>query len=250
MMSQQLTLDQLEQLNQISDPAARRRYAALFQLPQDLQIAFESEATTNSVWSITKDKYHLADGDIGKVARVIGLIFLGELPIKNFIAELKNKLNVDVATAQAIAQDINQAIFQPVRESLMRMHGITSNANTQIHANDANKETTNYKPQITNKFQNPPLRQGFEGQANDKNPQPQTNNDYEARQRRDEVLNKIRPPQPPPLRPPSANDYEKARQGSMGQVTARPAGYYHIPRKNIVDLKKLKKKNRYNGFFT
>ena len=73
----------------------------------------------------------MPEANISTVARIIGLIFLGELPIKNFIAELKNKLNVDVAQAQAIAQDINQSIFQPVRVSLMQVHGIDENTNTQ-----------------------------------------------------------------------------------------------------------------------
>ena len=197
MISQQLTLDQIEQLNQISDPAARRRYSVLFQLPQDLQIAFESETTTNSVWSITRDKYDLADGDIGKVARVIGLIFLGELPIKNFIVEIKNKLNVDVQKAQAIAQDINQAIFQPVRQSLMQVHGLDQYANQRMNANDTNT-TANIRP--------------------------------------------TKPAQTPQPTPPQLN--------RDTPPTARPAGYYHVPRKNVVDLKRLKKKNRYNGFFT
>ena len=195
MISQQLTLDQIEQLNQISDPVARRRYSVLFQLPQDLQTAFESEATTNSVWSITRDKYDLADGDIGKVARIIGLIFLGELPIKSFIIELKNALGTDTATAQAIAQDINQAIFQPVRQSLMRVHGIEQYANQRMNTNDTNT-TTNIRP--------------------------------------------AKPAQTPQPTPPQLNRDTPS--------TARPANY--INPKNIVDLKRLKKKNRYNGFFT
>ncbi|MEK7077593.1 MAG: hypothetical protein AAB928_00660, partial [Patescibacteria group bacterium] len=97
------------------------------------------------IWQITKDKYNLPDSNISVVARIIGLIFLGELPIKNFIVEIKNKLNVDVQKAQAIAQDINQAIFQPVRQSLMQVHGLDQYANQRMNTNDTNT-TTNIRP--------------------------------------------------------------------------------------------------------
>lgn len=214
-MNQQLTLNQIEQLNQITDPVARRRYSILFQLPQDLQTAFESEDTTNSVWNITKEKHKLSDGEVSKVARIIGLIFLGELPIKSFIAELKNALGVDIAKAQTIAQDINQAIFQPVRESLMAVHNISENTKSQ---------TLN-----TKQIPNPNI------QTNYRSPQPsqsQSDNAYEAQRRREEVLNKLR-----------------SNQGD-NTPTARPASYA-VKRKNVIDLRRVKKKNnRYDGFFT
>ena len=176
MVNQQLSLQQLEQLKQISDPVARRRYMVLFQLPQDLQTSFESDVTTNSVWNITKEKYGLADTGVSAVARIIGLIFLGELNIKNFIAALRDELKIDVQKAAAIAQDINAAIFQPVRESLMQVHNIPrmnadqnadlrgnnnfnadnqpretpnpqTDPNTRIYPNDANRQVSSYRPQ-------------------------------------------------------------------------------------------------------
>ncbi|MFY9493031.1 MAG: hypothetical protein WAP55_00890 [Minisyncoccia bacterium] len=197
MAYQQLTIDQIEQLNQISDPIARRRYAELFQLPQDLQDTFISEDTTHSVWSIAKEKYNLSIRNVGDVARIIGLIFLGELPIKNFIAELKNKLGVDVAAAQAIAQDINQAIFQPVRQSLMQVHGLDQYANQRMNTNDTNT-TTNIRP--------------------------------------------IKPVQTPQPTPPQLN--------RDTPPTARPASYYNAKPRNTVDLRRVKRKGKYNGFFT
>ncbi|MBI2052294.1 MAG: hypothetical protein HY452_01830 [Parcubacteria group bacterium] len=209
-MTTQLTPDQLARLSEIPDPTTRQRFTAFYQLPQDLQTLMFSEQTSGSVWQIAKEKYNLADKDVSVVARIIGLIFLGELPIKNFIVELKNMLGVDTIKAQQIAQDINVAIFQPVRESLMRVHGIergpTPNR-TQIHTEI---NTT--------------------------------------QQRREEVLNKIRPPQPPPLRPLPTQSYGTARQGSAGQAIARPTSY--LKPRNIVNLRNVKRKNKYNGFFS
>ena len=202
-----LNPDQLTKLSEISHPLVRQRFAVFYQLPPDLQESMLAEGTAESIWNLIKDKYRLPQTSISATARIIGLIFLGEMPIKNFIAALKNELNVDVATAQAIAQDINQAIFQPVRNSLMAVHGL-ENANPRMSANDTNKNT-NQSSTI---------------------PQ-QPNSNYEAQQRREEMLRKIRPPQNnnPPL--------------------ARPASYT-IPRRNVVNLRNIKRKNKYNGFFT
>ncbi|MEK7608869.1 MAG: hypothetical protein AAB476_00085, partial [Patescibacteria group bacterium] len=140
-----LTPDQLGRLSEITNPIIRQRFAVFYQLPTDLQESMFSEQISSSIWQITKDKYNLPDSNISVVARIIGLIFLGELPIKNFIVEIKNKLNVDVQKAQAIAQDINQAIFQPVRQSLMQVHGLDQYANQRMNTNDTNT-TTNIRP--------------------------------------------------------------------------------------------------------
>ncbi|MDP3800205.1 MAG: hypothetical protein Q8Q90_02160 [bacterium] len=238
MNNQQITLDQIEQLNQVSDPVARRRFSVLFQLPQDLQNSFESEQTSNSVWDIAKIKYDLADRDVSKVARIIGLIFLGELPIKNFIAELKNKLNIDITKAQAIAQDINQTIFQPVRVSLMQVHGITSeNTNTQNtnykqYAVNQNQQYQASPPQTQQRSQTPPSRNYGAAQQPVKLTPPAYQPNYnDAQKRRDEVLNKIRQQTPP----------------------AKPASFYfsrNIRPNNPKKGKMMKRVNKYNSFFT
>lgn len=250
MNNQQLTLEQIEQLNQVSDPVARRRFSVLFQLPQDLQTAFESEQTENSVWDIAKVKYDLADRDVSKVARIIGLIFLGELPIKNFIAELRNKLNIDTQKAQAIAQDINKTIFQPVRISLMQVHGI-SDANQRMDTNDTNKNTNiNQSKSIQpTQYQTPSRPQPVK-----LTPPAYQPNYGDAQKRRDEVLSKIRQQQPPPLRSPSAKGYGVTQQGSAGQAPpAKPASFYFsrtIRPNRLKPAPKKKNINKYNSFFS
>lgn len=139
---QQLTIDQIKQINEISDPVARRRLGAIFQLPQDVQDVFMKENSTDTVWNITREKYNFSNMRIRATARIIGLILLGELPIRNFIVALQKDLGIDLETAKALAQDINTAIFQPIRESLMFIHDIggskipKSDTNTRMHPND------------------------------------------------------------------------------------------------------------------
>lgn len=106
-----------------------------------------SEQTADSIWNITKEKHVLSDTNISVVAKVIGLIFLGELPIKDFITALKNELGVDEQKAAAIAQDINIAIFQPVRNSLMIVHGISEQKTIP--------QNPNIKAQMPNQYQSP-----------------------------------------------------------------------------------------------
>ena len=221
----------------------------LFQLPQDLQTSFESDVTTNSVWNITKEKYGLADTGVSAVARIIGLIFLGELNIKNFIAALRDELKIDVQKAAAIAQDINAAIFQPVRESLMQVHNIPrmnadqnadlrgnnnfnadnqpretpnpqTDPNTRIYPNDANRQVSSYRPQAPPRLRSgqAPLRQGYAGQASSV----------------------------PTGHLPQGDKFQDPR-------SATPA-VYNVPRKNVVDLRNIKRKRynrkRYEGFFS
>jgi hypothetical protein len=148
----QLTPNQLERLSRISNPIIRRRFGMFYQLPKDIQDSMFSEETSGRIWKMTKEKYNLPNKDISSVALIIGLILLGELPIKNFIVALQDDLDIDLKTAQAIAQEINVAIFQPIRESLMFVHNIggktnisdanlrTSTTGGQVYANDTNRD--------------------------------------------------------------------------------------------------------------
>lgn len=235
-----LTPEQLNKLSEISNPLVRRRFAVFYQLPPDLQESMLAENTASSIWNLIKEKYYLQETSVSATAKIIGLIFLGELAIKDFITALKNELNVGAETAKAIAQDINLAIFQPVRESLMAVHGITSDANTRIHPNDTNSyqsartqpATYPHMPTIS-----PPksLAQKI----------PMTNSQFPNKSQTPmskQIPNNL-PPAPYNLRPNNGNIKDSA------PYQARPISY-RVPLKNIVDLRKLKRKSRSNGFFS
>ena len=245
-----LSPEQLSKLSEISNPLVRRRFTVFYQLPADLQESMLAEETAGSIWNLIKEEYHLPEASISATARIIGLIFLGELPINNFILSLRNELKIDLQTAQMIAQDINQAIFQPVKESLMQVHGLKHDANQRMSANDTNinanqnaaKQNTNY--QVPNTNQTPRLHQDYGGPAISNT----QNNDAERKRR--ELLEKLKAQE---NNRPRNDSYQAPRPISPPQnqspPPARPANW-HIPNKNVVDLRNTKKKNGYNGFFS
>lgn len=222
----------------IKNPAMRLRWQKYYSIPEDLQNHMFEPTTAESIWDIINDKYQLGENNVSVVAKTIGLIFLGELPIKNFIAELKTKLNIDITKAQAIAQDINQTIFQPVRTSLMQVHGI-NDANQRMDTNDTNKNTNiNQSKSIqptryqTPSRPQPPSAQGYGVAKPVKLIPPAYQPNYnDAQKRRDDVLNKIR--QQPP--------------------TAKPASFYFsrtIRPNKLKPAPKKKNISKYNSFFT
>lgn len=93
-------------------------------LPQDLQDAIFSVDVTNSIEEIGK-KYNLLIDKMGLLADETGMVMLGETHPRDYISNLSQKLGIDKETARKIAEDINQQIFQKVRESLRKIHEIT-----------------------------------------------------------------------------------------------------------------------------
>ena len=96
-------------------------------LPPDLKDALFSEQVTDAIGAIGK-KYSLLIDKVGILADETGAVMLGVTHPKDFIANLSQKLGVDRETARKIAEDINQQIFQKVRESLRKIHGIKEEA--------------------------------------------------------------------------------------------------------------------------
>lgn len=92
-------------------------------LPDDLQNAVFSPNTADAILAVGK-KAGIAIDKIGELADETGLVMLGLTPPGEFIRNLTKRLEVDPEKAKAIAEEINQKIFQPVRESLKRVHGL------------------------------------------------------------------------------------------------------------------------------
>lgn len=90
-------------------------------LPEDLQEAIFSVETTRIVTELGK-KYALAIDKIGDLANETGMVMLGVAHPKDFVANLEMRLEVDKNKAQAIAGDINDLVFRPVRDSLQKIN--------------------------------------------------------------------------------------------------------------------------------
>jgi hypothetical protein len=230
-----LTPEQLNKLSEISNPLVRRRFTVFYQLPQDLQESMLAENTANSIWNLIKEKYHLQETSVSATAKIIGLIFLGELAIKDFITALKNDLNIELETAKTIAQDINLAIFQPVRESLMAVHNIPqTNADYTRTNADNQHDASNINQAPSSNFQVP--SNTAPPNPTHYNLQPKLPADFETQRQKEELITKLK-----------NQNNGNIKNGTSYQ--AKPASY-NIPVKNIVDLRKMKRKSRNNGFFS
>src|SRR3989338_2674258 len=94
-------------------------------LPFDLKKAIVSGETRQQVQAIA-DRHHLLYEQVADLETETALVMLGLRPQADFITNVKGALNLPEEKARAIAEDINTEIFRPVRESLKKIHGITS----------------------------------------------------------------------------------------------------------------------------
>lgn len=95
-----------------------RKYATL---PDDIADAFESVDTSRRIFEIGR-AHGLAVDKVGDLAREIGYVMLGFVPTTEFIADLAEIVG-DREKSGAIANEINQKIFLPIRESIRKASG-------------------------------------------------------------------------------------------------------------------------------
>lgn len=91
-------------------------------LPLELREAIASVDTANIILA-TGRTHGLPIDKIGKLAEETGYIMGGVAPAKEFIPALEEALEISHDQAKAIAVEINQKIFLPIREHLKKMHG-------------------------------------------------------------------------------------------------------------------------------
>lgn len=93
------------------------------ELPDDLRKALFASATTEAIKEVGK-KYGLMIDKIGELAQETGRVMLGITAPSEYVRNLAQRLELEQEKAKLIAEEINQKIFQPVRESLKKIHGI------------------------------------------------------------------------------------------------------------------------------
>ena len=113
----------MEDLRIIADPVARRRYIIFFHLPKNIQETITSLDTAEKIRQIEK-KYKLPDLAVQQLALTTGLILLGETRITDFTKTIQEKCKLDEELTHQLAQEVNQAIFLPVKENLKKVHRI------------------------------------------------------------------------------------------------------------------------------
>lgn len=100
------------------------QYRELYRkLPPDVREVYSSVDITETMQTIGK-KHGIHIDDQGELVDETGLVLLGVTHPKDYIRNIAVRLEIDAALAKAIAGDINEQIFKPVRESLKKMHGV------------------------------------------------------------------------------------------------------------------------------
>ena len=97
--------------------------ASLKKLPEDLQDAFFSPEVAENIQEIGR-KFDLTVIKMGELYSETNGVMLGLTPPKDYIKNLAAGLGVDQTKAKEIAGEVNQKIFQSVRESLKKIHGL------------------------------------------------------------------------------------------------------------------------------
>lgn len=128
-----------------ADKAEREFQERFRSLPEDLQTAFTSSEVTDAIIGIGK-KHNLLVDKIGRLGDETGSVMLGLTPPKDYIKNLISKLGVDQAKAKEIAEEINQNVFQPIRESLKKIHGLSGK--TAGSVSQIAEEKRELKPEI------------------------------------------------------------------------------------------------------
>jgi hypothetical protein len=89
------------------------------ELPDELQDAIWSKETADNIYNICK-RNNLKENSI--VAKLVGKVLLGVLPLKEFQETVGQELSLDEKTVKEVTREINQFIFYPVRIHLEKLY--------------------------------------------------------------------------------------------------------------------------------
>jgi len=92
----------------------QKRQNIFLSLPKDLRIAILAEETAEKLYNISWGKYKLNEEQQRIVSFTAGEVMLGIIKLNEFANTLAKRLEIDPVLAQKKAQDIKQAIFQPI----------------------------------------------------------------------------------------------------------------------------------------
>lgn len=98
-------------------------------LPEDVQIAMTALETADAIEAI-QQKYKLHIDQAGLIAEEVGLVMLGFSRPFDFVARIASKLHLTQMVASEITKDINESIFNPIKESLKKVHSLGEEEST------------------------------------------------------------------------------------------------------------------------
>lgn len=92
-------------------------------LPKEIKVVLDSEENTDKIYDLGS-KHDLHIDKIGLLHQEINLVMLGVVKPQEFIPNLREKLKVSDEEARKIALEVNEQIFNPIRESLKQVHAM------------------------------------------------------------------------------------------------------------------------------
>jgi hypothetical protein len=91
-------------------------------LPKKVREVIASIDITSEI-SKLREKHHLMLDQISTLELETMLVMIGLEPAENFVDNLKSNLNLDEVKANAIADDVNELIFDKIRKAMMSEGG-------------------------------------------------------------------------------------------------------------------------------
>ncbi|MBI1998892.1 MAG: hypothetical protein HYS73_00975, partial [Parcubacteria group bacterium] len=98
----------------------RKKYA---ELPPNLREAYGSVKTTEILEEIGK-KHGLRVDQIGELVDETGYVMLGVTPPSDYVMKIEGAVNVSREKAKAVAIDVNDRVFKPIRDALKQVHKV------------------------------------------------------------------------------------------------------------------------------
>ena len=101
---------------------SREQLRKLFdKLPDELKDAILSEDTANTIREICQ-RNEIKEGDISRLAEMVGNILMGLLPPEDFQGALESDLNIERNKAEKTSREVNRFILFPVKDSLKEFY--------------------------------------------------------------------------------------------------------------------------------
>lgn len=104
-----------------------------WQIPEDLQDAAIDPKIDTAIRNYGREA-RVSDESLWKLTHLVFNIFMAIDPIKGFAQRIAKETKMAAPTAQKIADEINENIFRPVRQSLIKIHEIPPSEQADIPA--------------------------------------------------------------------------------------------------------------------
>ena len=95
----------------------------LNRLPSKIKMVLDAPETGDMIYEICID--YNVHNRVSSYSALIGMILMGSLNPNLLVKSIVEKEGLDVDTAKDIALDISAAIFQPIKQELIAMYGLT-----------------------------------------------------------------------------------------------------------------------------